>query len=268
VNLVKVFSIFFLFSNSTLLAGEVKLSGSMIQGGLIIGWATPGAKIKLDGSSITQSEAGDFLLGFPRDAKSKFKLEISFKDGSSYGRILSIEQRVYDTQKINGLPKRKVNPNDKDLSVIRSQSKLINKSRLVSVMNPFFKAGFVRPVIGRISGVFGSQRILNGKKKRPHYGLDLAAPEGSAVKATSDGIVVFTHNGMFFNGKTIIINHGLALRSTYIHMNSILVKNGMRVKKGQIVGTVGKTGRATGPHLHWGLHLNHIPLDPKLLLKD
>ena len=258
----------FLLINSTSFAGEVKLTGRMIQGGLVFGWAPPETKIELDGVLIKQAETGDFLIGFSRDAQSNSKLVFFFKDGSSQNRLLSIRQRTYDIQRINGLPKRKVIPNKKDLALIKTQTNQINNSRQVLIMIPYFRAGFMQPAVGPVSGVFGSQRILNGRKRRPHYGLDLAAPEGSPIRAASDGIIIFTHDGMFFNGKTIIIDHGLGLRSTYIHMNSIGVKIGSKVKKGQIVGTVGKTGRATGPHLHWGLHLNQIPLDPKLLLKD
>ena len=257
-----------LFICSTSIASQLKLTGKMIQGGLVIGWATPGAKIHLDGRPIIQSDEGDFLIGFPRDAKPSFKLEIISKGGLSHSRLLSIGQRNYDIQRINGLSKRKVTPNAKDLALIKHQSALINKARLISVREPYFTAGFIRPIVGRVTGVFGSQRILNGKRRRPHFGLDIAAPEGSAIKAASDGVVVFVHNGMFFNGKTVIINHGLGLRSTYIHMSSITVKPGMKVTKGQIVGTVGKTGRATGPHLHWGLQLNQTPLDPEQLLRD
>jgi murein DD-endopeptidase MepM/ murein hydrolase activator NlpD len=257
--------LFFLFVVSTSIAGEIKLIGNMIQGGLVVGWATPGAKIQFDGKPIPQADSGNFLIGFARNFKLSAKLEFFFKDGTSQDRLLSIERRNYNIQKINGLPKRKVTPNKKDLALIKNQSKLINKARSVYVKEPYFTAGFVIPVVGRVSGVFGSQRILNGKRRQPHFGLDIAAPEGSVVRAASDGIITFIHKSMFFNGKTIIINHGLGLCSIYIHMNSINVRPGMKVLKGQVVGTVGSTGRATGPHLHWGLKLNQTPLDPEQL---
>ncbi|MEE3000920.1 MAG: M23 family metallopeptidase [Pseudomonadota bacterium] len=258
--------LFLLLTNAATTAGQIKLNGKLIQGGLVVGWAPPGTKIKLEGKSISQAAEGSFLLGFSHNAKPTAKLEILFEDGLIDHRLLSIGQRDYVIQRINGLPKRKVTPNAKDLALIIQQRKLIDKARLISVMKPYFIAGFIRPVSGKVSGVFGSQRILNGKPRRPHFGLDIAAPEGSEIGAASDGIVIFVHQGMFFNGKTVIINHGLGLHSTYIHMKSILVKVGMEVKKGQTVGTVGKTGRATGPHLHWGLDLNHMPLDPEQLL--
>jgi murein DD-endopeptidase MepM/ murein hydrolase activator NlpD len=256
-----------LLLSSTASAGELNLTGKKIQGGLVVGWATPGAKIMLDGKSIQQAQAGDFLLGFSRDAKATSELRILFTDGSTDMQELKIKQRKYKIQRIDGLPKRKVTPNAKDLSRIKRERTLINKARLTSVDEPHFTAGFTRPVSGRISGVYGSQRILNGKPRRPHFGVDIAAPTGTKIKAASAGIVVFAHRGMFFNGKTLVINHGMGLRSTYIHMSAISVKTGDRVVKGQVVGKIGKTGRATGPHLHWGLTLGRTPLDPELLLK-
>lgn len=257
--------IFLLLFNSTTIAGQIRLVGETIQGGLVLGWASPGAKIRLDGSSVDQATEGSFLLGFPRNAQPLAKLEIVFNDGSIKTKILSIEKRDYIIQRITGLPKRKVTPTAKDLALILEQGKLINKARLIKVIKPHFLAGFIRPLQGQITGVFGSQRFLNGKPRRPHFGLDIAAPEGTVISAVSDGVVVFVHHDMFFNGKTIIINHGLGLRSTYIHMNSIFVGVGSEVKKGQNIGTVGMTGRVTGPHLHLGLNLNYMPLDPEQL---
>ncbi len=256
-----------LFLSSVSLAGELKLTGKRIQGGLVIGWATPGAKITLDGRAIVQAKPGNFLLGFSRNAQATSQLDVRFKDGSREKRALTIGQRDYDIQRIDGLPKRKVTPHAKDLVRIKSERALINKARLTAVVEPLFTAGFTRPLLGRISGFYGSQRILNGKPRLPHFGIDIAALVGTNIKAASAGVVVFAHPGMFFNGKTVVINHGLGLRSTYIHMSAIAVKIGESVAKGQVVGKVGMTGRATGPHLHWGLQLNSIPLDPELVLK-
>ncbi len=247
-------------------AGEVKLSGEFTQGGLIVGWATPGTSITLDGKRVSQAKAGDFLLGFARRAASTSQLEIQFADGSTERRKLTIKQRSYDIQRIDGLPKRKVTPSAEDLARIKKEIALIYQARQTKVAEPFFTVGFANPVKGRISGVYGSQRILNGQKRRPHYGQDIAAPEGTAIGAASAGVVVFAHPGMFFNGKTVIINHGLGLRSSYIHMNAVRVKAGERVSKGQIIGEVGQTGRTTGPHLHWGLTLNETQLDPALVI--
>jgi len=255
-----------LFFSPIAVAGELKLSGKFTQGGLIFGWATPGALITLDGKRIRQAKAGDFLLGFARLAARTSQLEVVFTDGSIVLRKLVIKQRKYDIQRIDGLPKRQVTPSAEDLARIKKESALINKARQTKVTEPFFTAEFTSPAIGRVSGVYGTQRILNGQERRPHYGQDIAAPTGAEIKATSAGVVIFVHPGMFFNGKTVIINHGLGLHSIYLHMNAVRVKAGERVTKGKIIGEVGQTGRATGPHLHWGVTLNQLPLDPALIV--
>ena len=262
---VSVITVFFLSTPS--FSGELRISGKAIQGGLLFGWTTPESKISLDGMNIVQAQAGDFLVGFPPNAKALSVLKIFYTDGSSERRMFFVKKRNYKIQRIDGLSKRKVTPNLKDLMRIKDERILINRAYLTAMMEPLFKVGFIQPVIGRISGVYGSQRILNGTARRPHYGVDIAAASGTNIKAASAGIVVFVHPGMFFNGKTLVINHGLGLRSTYIHMSAIKVKEGERVSKGQIVGNVGETGRATGPHLHWGLRLHSTPLDPEQLFR-
>jgi murein DD-endopeptidase MepM/ murein hydrolase activator NlpD len=125
---------------------------------------------------------------------------------------------------------------------------------------------FIWPVTGRISGVYGSQRILNGKPKRPHYGVDIAAPTGTPVKAPADGVVSLVHNDMFYSGGTLIVDHGHGLSTTYMHLHKILVKKGQRVKQGDVIAQVGATGRVTGPHLHWGMNWFDTRLDPSLLV--
>ena len=265
IRLPLVFAILLLVSPIAI-AGELKLSGEFSQGGLIVGWATPGASITLDGNRISQARSGEFLLGFARRADRMSQLNVIFADGSTAQRKLTIKQRKYDIQRIDGLPKRKVTPSAEDLARIKNERTLIDRARKTKVAEPLFAAGFGRPVNGRISGVYGSQRILNGQKRRPHYGQDIAAAQGTKIKAASAGVVIFAHPGMFFNGKTVIINHGLGLLSTYIHMNTVEVKVGEHVAKGQTIGEVGQTGRATGPHLHWGLTLNKTPLDPALII--
>jgi len=248
-------------------SGEYRLSGRPVQGGLVFGWANPGANIFLDDVVISQGKLGNFLLGFSSNAKPKSILMIKFKDGSTKRHIIFVKQRKYRIQTIHGLPKRKVTPNLKDLARIKLEKASMKKALLVRFSEPLYIVGFERPVLGQITGVYGSRRILNGKPKRPHFGLDIAALEGTEIKAASAGVIIFTHPGMFFNGKTLVIDHGLGLRSTYIHMSAIIVKKGDRVLKGQIVGKVGKTGRATGSHLHWGLQLNGVALDPEQLFR-
>ena len=244
----------------------IELDGEMVQGALIQGSTAPGTKLTIDGRAIRVSTNGDFLIGFGRDAPGKIRLRASFPDGSKHRRTLKVRQRKYKIQRIDGLSKRKVSPSKKDLKRIRAEGKLINAARARDTDRPFFRGGFVWPVRGRISGIYGSQRILNGKPRRPHLGVDIAAPKGTPIVAAADGIVRIAHGGMFFTGKTVAIDHGHGLISIYAHMSKVTVENGQRVKKNDRIGEVGATGRATGPHLHWGVSLFRTRLDPKLLV--
>ncbi len=255
-----------IMSGSAAGADNLRLDGHFIQGGLAVGQTEPEAKIWRDGKQIQASVDGYFLIGFGRDSKSKSIIEVQYKDGQNEVRTIRNARRKYKEQRINGLPSRKVTPSPEDLKRITREKKLMAAARRIQSLRPLFLSGFVWPLKGRISGVYGSRRILNGKPRRPHFGLDLAAPEGTPVKAPAGGVVVFAHPGMFFNGKTIIIDHGLGLSTAYLHLSALLVSQGQNVQKGQIIAKVGATGRVTGAHLHWGLRLGATELDPELLV--
>ncbi len=247
-------------------AVALDLKGSFVQGGLVTGKVQPGTRLILERKRVPISPTGDFILGFGRDVAPKLSLQEITPSGETKPHSLTIRQRTYEIQRIDGLPRRKVTPDPEDLKRIRKESRFIAAARQKSVTAPAFGAGFVWPAEGRISGVYGSQRILNGKPRRPHFGVDVAAPTGSPVVAMADGTVTLTHPGMFFNGKIIILDHGLDLSSLYIHLSDIAVRDGQKVTKGQLIGKIGKTGRATGPHLHWGVRWNGVELDPALLV--
>ena len=240
--------------------------GHFIQGGLVIGQTLPGSKVKHGDRLVQVSDTGVFVLGFGRDAPKKDSLGVQLPDGQFILRPLKIRSQTYKTTRIDGLPKRKVTPKAEDLKRIRNDNAKIGKVRRLDTGITDFLSGFAWPVKGRISGVFGSQRILNGKPRRPHNGMDIAAPQGTPVLATSDGIVQLVHENMFLSGKTVMIDHGHGVTSVYIHMNKITVKQGSRVRQGEQIGAVGMTGRTTGPHLHWGINLFKMPLDPKLIV--
>jgi murein DD-endopeptidase MepM/ murein hydrolase activator NlpD len=242
------------------------LSGEPIQGGLVQGQTVPGARVTLDGETVTVSKSGLFVLGFGRDARSSSVLVLRLPGGKVDTRQLTVKQRSYKIQRIDGLPGRKVSPTKKDLKRIAAERKLIRAARRAMSAEARFTAGFTWPVTGRLSGIYGSQRILNGKPRRPHFGVDIAAPKGTPIVAASDGRVVLVHQGMFFTGKTVMIDHGLGVGTLYIHMDAIDVKKGDTVRRGQQIGRVGMTGRATGPHLHWGLTWRGLSLDPALLV--
>ena len=242
------------------------LTGALEQGGLVVGQVEPGAKVKLNGNPVPVSADGQFLLGFDRDARPFAKLEVQHPDGWAESQDLAIAKRDWDIQRIDGLPPRMVTPPPEVLERIAQENALIRKARDESGLSPWFETGFLMPAEGRISGIFGSQRILNGEPRNPHNGLDIAAPTGTPVVAAADGVVSLTHEDMYFSGKTVMIDHGLGLETVYIHMSKIHVEDGQQVRQGDLIGEIGSTGRSTGPHLHWGVSWYSTRLDPETIL--
>ena len=245
---------------------EVRLDGPLVQGGLVVGTTTPGARVNLDGRPVRVSASGQFLLGFGRDAAEQSELRVIGKGGPTETIALAITRRDWKIQRIDGLPPRKVTPPPEDLERIAAERELIVAVRRGDSQEPFFEDGFSWPLIGTITGIFGSQRILNGQPRSPHAGVDIAAPTGTPIRAAAAGTVALAHPGMLLPGKTLMIDHGHGLTSVYIHMHTITVAEGDHVDQGDIIGTVGATGRATGPHLHWGVSLFDVALDPELLV--
>ncbi|MCP4043819.1 MAG: M23 family metallopeptidase [Gammaproteobacteria bacterium] len=247
------------------IAGELELEGNWSQGGLVQGRTQPNARVEFDGKRIRVSSNGDFLLGFGRDDEPKHRLVVEFSDGTSESRVVEIKQRKYRIQRVNGLPKQKVTPKPKSLKRIRRESALARKARERDDERTDFVDGFKWPVVGPISGVYGSQRILNGKPRRPHFGVDVAVPTGTPVHAPADGVVSLTHPDMFFSGGTLILDHGHGLSSSFLHLSRILVKDGDHVQQGDVIAEVGATGRVTGAHLDWRMNLFRTRIDPQLL---
>ena len=176
-------------------------------------------------------------------------------------------KRNFDIQEINGLPSKLVTPDEKVLERIIAENKIIKRSKKIMIDDEHFINSFVQPVEGIVTGVFGSQRILNGKAKSPHRGLDIANDEGTAVVSTNDGLVVLAEPDLYYTGGTIVIDHGYGVKSIYAHLATVDVKLNNIVKRNEVIGTVGSTGRSTGPHLHWGIMVFDTYIDPQLLLK-
>jgi len=251
---------------SPALAGTLVLEGPVEQGSLVHGKTDPGAKVTLDGRAVRVADDGSFIFGFGRDAPAEARLDVTFADGSSAHRDLKVAARQYDIQRINGLPAQQVTPDAATLERIKREQVVINTARSVDSSLPFFERPFVWPAVGPISGVYGSQRILNGEPRAPHMGLDIAAPRGSPVLAADAGTVTLAERDLFFTGGTVIIDHGYGLATTYQHMDRIDVTVGQHVTAGQPIGIVGATGRVTGPHLHWALNWYEVRLDPALVM--
>jgi murein DD-endopeptidase MepM/ murein hydrolase activator NlpD len=243
------------------------LKGELIQGGLVYGKAPPGSEVSQDGQPVRVSDDGDFLLGFTRDAPATSQLRIELPGGQVEERSLDVAAREYRIQRIDGLPKRKVTPRSpEDLARIRRDAVLVGKARARDDNRQDFLGGFVWPVIGPISGVYGSQRILNGEPRRPHFGVDVAAPVGTPVRAPAAGIVTLAEPDLFFSGGTLIIDHGHKLTSSFLHLHKLHVKVGDRVEQGDLIAEVGATGRVTGAHLDWRMNLRNRRIDPELLV--
>ncbi len=248
-------------------AHELVLDGPLVQGGLVQGRVEPGARVFFKGAPVRLTADGRFLIGFGRDDVGPFPLEVRYPDGSVVRKSLKPRKRVYKTQRIDGLPSKMVTPPKETLARIHREGAMIAAVRARDTPEPLFLSGFIRPVEGPISGVYGSQRILNGKPKRPHFGLDIAAPPGTPVRAPADGIVALAEKDLYYTGGTVMLDHGFGLTSVYSHMSAVTVRVGQRVRQGDIIGRVGATGRVTGPHLDWRVNLFKTRLDPALLLK-
>jgi murein DD-endopeptidase MepM/ murein hydrolase activator NlpD len=247
-------------------AAEVSYNGPLIQGGLLQGKAAPGTRIEKDGTPVRVSPSGDFLLGFGRDHAAESVLKTVSPDGKEETLVLKIDKREYDIQRIDGLPPKKVTPSEEDMKRIRKEYALVAQARKRDDERTDFLSGWIWPTHGIISGVYGSQRILNGEPRRPHFGIDIAAPTGTPVKAPADGVVTMVHPDMFFSGGTLILDHGHRLSSSFLHLSKILVKEGDEVRQGDVIAEVGATGRVTGAHLDWRINWGKERVDPSLLV--
>jgi len=238
--------------------------GHLIQGGLVIFKLAPDVDLVLDGAPVPCKD-GWALIGFDRDQKST--AELVFKLGQNQEvRSLTINAKEYNIQRIEGIPQKYVAPKPEAMAKIKAdgQKKRAARQEISDLLG--FVDGFSWPVLGPISGIFGSQRFYNGEARRPHYGVDVAAPTNTPIKAAAPGRVTLAAGDMYFEGGLVFIDHGLGLMSVYMHMNSVTVQVGEMVDSGDVIGTVGATGRVTGPHLDWRLQWMGRNLDPALLV--
>ena len=246
----------------------VNLQGNFIQGGLVKGKIVPDKEIKFENRILRKDTNGNFVIGFGRDYKENAYFKLKINDKKWLKKSFKITKRKYNTQIINGLQKKMVTPPKSFYDRINRENKSIKLIRnLNSDINYVFQE-FIWPNKGIISGVFGSQRILNGKPRRPHYGVDIAAKNGSPVLSPTDSIVRMAENDLYFTGGTIMLDHGHGVISVYSHLSKIKVNVGDKVLKGQKIAEVGSTGRSTGPHLDWRINWFDQRLDPALLINE
>jgi len=253
-------SLFFLLITTSSFA--VTFDGKFIQGSFILGKTEPGSEVFIDKKKVKVTPDGYFVFGLGRDRKNDVVITINKKK-----IVKKVYKRKYNIQRIDGLEEKKVTPPEEVYERIKRENGWIGEVRAINSDLTFFTKKFIVPVENAIiSGVYGSQRILNGKPKWPHYGLDFAADEGTEIKAMLNGTVTLAEPDLFYTGGTLIFDHGHGISTLYMHMKEILVKKGQEVKQGDIIGTVGSTGRATGAHLDVRLNWFQIRLDPATVL--
>jgi len=245
------------------------LTGNFVQGGLVFGETEPGARVRFDGDDVMVGADGRFVFGFGRDSALTSLLVVTLPGGAVERHSIAIEDREFPVSRIDGLDQSKVSGfTQEQLAKIAIDREKKKAARQKTESGAGWAGGFDWPVTGRISGVFGSQRILNGEPKRPHSGVDVAAPTGTLIRAPAAGMITLAQEGMYFEGGLVLLDHGHWLESAFLHMSRIDVEPGQRIEKGDIIGAVGATGRVTGPHLHWSMKWIGRLVDPQLVAGD
>ena len=263
--IIKIF-LFLLIGLSNQNLSAVEFIGKFNQGSFILGKTSPEANVKIDKKDVLVTKEGYFVFGIGRDRKKDVTIQI-IKDHKSDVIIKKVFKRKYKIQRIDGLPEKKVTPPKEVYERIKRENKIIVEAREIESNLNFFTKKFINPLDEAIvTGVYGSQRILNGKPKWPHYGVDFAAKEGTKIKAMLDGTATMVEPDLFYTGGTLIFDHGHGISTLYMHLKDIYVKKGQKVKQGEIIGTVGSTGRSTGPHLDVRLNWFGVRLDPATVL--
>jgi len=256
---ILIYLVFLLITTSSF---AVTFEGKFIQGSFILGKTEPDSEVFIDKKKVKVTSDGYFAFGLSRDRKNDVVITINKKK-----MVKKVYKREYKIQRIDGLEEKKVTPPEEVYERIKRENKWIGEARVKNSDLVFFKNKFTNPLENAIiTGVYGSQRILNGKPKWPHYGIDFAAEEGTKIKAMLDGIVTLAEPDLFYTGGTLIFDHGHGISTLYMHMKTLMVKKGQRVKQGDIIGTVGSTGRSTGAHLDVRLNWFQTRLDPGTVL--
>ena len=256
--------VFLIFTSTPLQA--IEFQGKFIQGHFILGKTNPKAKIIVGKKEVKISKDGFFVFGIDRDRK----FDLTFTKILNEKKTIitkTVLKRKYNIQRIDGLEESKVTPPESVYKRIKKENNAIGEARAINSDLNFFKDKFIMPVKGIISGVYGSQRILNGKPKWPHYGIDIAAKQGTMINSSGAGVVTMAEDDLYYTGGTIIMDHGHGISTIYSHLENILVSVGDKINQGDVIGTVGSTGRSTGPHLDFRVNWFQTRLDPMSVLK-
>ena len=246
----------------------LELQGELTQGAMLRGKVSPGTQVSLDQQPVKVTENGDFVIGFGRDAKLSHRLTMLNASGQTEVESIQLRKRDYQIQRIEGIAKKIMQPDPASIARAKQDAKMVRAARKTNSDRDDFLSDFIWPLQGRISGVYGSQRVYNGEPRRPHFGIDIAAPQGTGVVAPADGVITLWVPDMFYSGGTMIIDHGFGISSTFLHLSGSLVAVGDEVKQGQVIAKVGSSGRSTGPHLDWRINWFNVRLDPASIVGE
>ncbi len=238
------------------------------QGALVIGHADPGDEVRIDGKLVQVSKDGSFVFGIGRNATGEIAVRVGAPGADAATYRIAVDARDWPVERINGVPPRTVNPPPEIAARIRREQGRVSAARKRDDARDDYEQAFIWPVTGRISGRFGNARVYNGQAAPSgHSGMDIAVPRGTPVRAPAAGIVTFADPDLYLTGGTVLLDHGHGVSSNFLHLSRLDVKVGDRVEQGQVIGAVGATGRATGPHLHWGMSWFTTRVDPLLVLE-
>ena len=246
---------------------RVVFPASVPQGSMVIGKVPPGSRVEYAGRVLRTTGYGTVVFGVGRDQAAPVEVTVVRPDGVRSVQRIAVSPRDWPVQRVDGVPPRTVDPPPAIAERIAREQAQVTAARGRDDDRADFARRFIWPVQGRISGRFGNQRVYNGKPGSPHSGMDIAAPTGTPVKAPAPGVVTFAAPDLYLTGGTLLLDHGFGISSNFLHLSRIDVKVGDRVEQGQVIGAVGATGRATGPHLHWGMNWFDVRIDPLLVLE-
>ncbi len=240
------------------------LSGSMQQGSLVIARTQAGAAVEVDGVPVRVLDDGRFIFGLDRDAPETVQIAVSAPGLPELRQRYAVAHRNYNIQRLSFPQSGKPAPPEVE-ERLAADAEANKEARSRDSDLPYAFEQFIWPAVGRHTGVFGSQRVINGETRQPHYGIDIAGKTGTAVLAPADGVVSLTAN-MLLSGGTLYLDHGQGVSSAFLHLSRILVAEGQKVLRGQKIAEIGRTGRVTGPHLHWQVNWLQARVDAAQLV--
>lgn len=246
---------------------RIVFPASASQGAMVLGKVPAGSRVEYGTRVLRTTAWGTVVFGIGRDESGPVTLRVTTPSGQTQNVSLTVTPRDWPVEHVNGVPPKTVNPPPEIAERIRIEQERVTAARLRDDDRTDFTQTFIWPVQGRISGRFGNARVYNGQPGSGHSGMDIAAPTGTPVKAPAAGVVTFAAPDLYLTGGTLLLDHGFGVSSNFLHLSRIDVKPGDRIEQGQVIGAVGATGRATGPHLHWGMNWFDVRIDPLLVLE-